>query len=396
MALNCSGIWNIPGSFSTNPEEKHVEAFEKAKLDTFFGRIVEQFPVPETPPASLLVTHLLAERPAFVNAVATQTQLAAVLPKPKSINEGARAEVEQFATVDSLTRELFADPVRAVAYLEERAAGRDVVLFDVGGYFASVLGTLATEFSGRILGVVEDTENGHQRYAELDNLPCPVFSVARSPLKNPEDYLVGQSVVHSTETVIRGRNEILAGREACVIGYGKLGRSIAHMLHSRAARVTVYDTNEARMVEAMAHGFRVTHCRDEALATANVIMCATGNLSLRQEDFGHVANGAYIASVTSSEDELELGGITDLYQRTPVTEHLTRYSTIGHYFYVLAGGNAVNFLHGAVVGPFIYLVQAEILAATARLVAGAEPGMHEVSVVDRNVIARTWRDYFNR
>lgn len=39
----------------------------------------------------------------------------------------------------------------------------------------------------------------------------------------------------------------------------------------------------------------------------------------------------------------------------------------GHYFYVLADGGAVNFLHGAAVGSYIHLVQAEILAATAAL-----------------------------
>ena len=37
-----------------------------------------------------------------------------------------------------------------------------------------------------------------------------------------------------------------------------------------------------------------------------------------------------------------------------------------------------NFLHGAFVGAFIYLVQAEILAATAALAAGhLRPGLHE-------------------
>ena len=41
------------------------------------------------------------------------------------------------------------------------------MLLDVGGYFASVLPVLCDRFSGRILGVVEDTENGHRRYLEL-------------------------------------------------------------------------------------------------------------------------------------------------------------------------------------------------------------------------------------
>lgn len=76
-----------------------------------------------------------------------------------------------------------------------------------------------------------------------------------------------------------------------------------------------------------------------------------------------VANGAYIASVASSDDELELSALNGLYVRTQSGPNVTRYARTGHYFYVLADGNAVNFLHGASVGSFILLVQAEILAA---------------------------------
>jgi adenosylhomocysteinase len=125
-------------------------------------------------------------------------------------------------------------------------------------------------------------------------------------------------------------------------------------------------------------------------------MCATGNLALRHHDFAQLANGAYLASVTSSEDELELDALADLYHQTPITEHVTRYDTVGHYFYVLAGGNAVNFLHGASVGAFIFLVQAEILAALSRLTANnTEPGYHELPNDDRRRIAETWLAHFN-
>jgi adenosylhomocysteinase len=69
---------------------------------------------------------------------------------------------------------------------------------------------------------------------------------------------------------------------------------------------------------------------------------------------------------------------------------------MGHYFYVLAGGNAVNFLHGASVGTFIFLVQAEILVAVARLVHdNVEPGYHELLAADRQRIAEIWLAHFN-
>lgn len=100
---------------------------------------------------------------------------------------------------------------------------------------------------------------------------------------------------------------------------------------------------------------------------------------------------------TSSSTIQELNGLPDVYTRTMVGDHVTRYQTTGHYFYLANGGNAVNFLHGASVGPFIFLIQAEILAGIRMLTRGdLDPGMHEVSSADRAAVAATWLSYFNR
>lgn len=179
-----------------------METHERARLDAYFAKVAAQF-TPDEQTASVLVTHLLPERPAFVRAVASMTTLKAVLPKPKSITAAAQREVEHTVPVDALTRELFTDPDTALDYLESRAAGEALALLDVGGYFAPTLEEVHSRFTGRLAGVIEDTENGHRRYEDLDKLPCPVISVARSPLKDPEDFLVGQSVVFSTEAVMR-------------------------------------------------------------------------------------------------------------------------------------------------------------------------------------------------
>ncbi|WTX00957.1 adenosylhomocysteinase (plasmid) [Streptomycetaceae bacterium NBC_01309] len=373
-----------------------MELSERVRLDAFFTKITRRF-VAARPVASLLVTHLLPERPSFVRAVASVSDLKAVLPKPKSVDAGARAAVEATVPVETLTRELFAEPDAALEFLETRAAERDVVLLDVGGYFAPTLTDVAGRFSGRILGVVEDTENGHRRYADLDKLPCPVVSVARSPLKDPEDYLVGQSVVFSTEALMRTRGDFFHGRPALVIGFGKLGSSIARLLHAKGVQTTVFDIDPVRRIQAAAQGFAVARDRERALGDAGLVLCATGAHALTGDDFPLLRNGAYIATVTSSEDELDLTGLSDAYEETPVGRHVTRHHTTGHYFYLLNGGNAVNFVHDACVGPFIYLVQAEILAGLAMLTRGdLDADMQEVPVADRDAIAALWLNSFNR
>ncbi|SNX88515.1 adenosylhomocysteinase [Streptomyces sp. TLI_55] len=373
-----------------------MESPERARLDAFFRHVIEQFPA-GGPVTTLIVTHLLCERPAFLRAMAATSTIAAVLPKPKSIDQHTLETVQALYPVYDLSRDLFADPTRALDYIEESAAGQDLVLADIGGYFAPSIGTLVEKFSGRILGVVEDTENGHQRYAALDQLDCPVISVARSPLKDCEDHLVGRSIVFSTDALVRARGDILTSRNACVLGFGKVGRSIAQTLRGHDLRVTVYDKDPIRRVQARSHGFRTTATTTEAVRDAELVLCATGNLALRQHDFEALRNGAYLASVTSSEDELELAPLHEIYQRNPVGEHLTRYEVTGHYFYVLAAGGAVNFVHGAAVGTYIHLVQAEILAATAALTHGRfRPGLRTMPTAARQTIAGIWLDHFDR
>jgi adenosylhomocysteinase len=343
-----------------------------------------------------LITHLLGERPLFVAAVARLSNVVAVLPKPRSVDPKALQEISQVAPCDTLDRQRLAQPDQLVRYLETRAAGQDLLLLDVGGYFAPALKEACARFTGRILGAVEDTENGLRRYLKIDDLPCPVFSVARSPLKEPEDYLVGQSVVFSAEALLRGRGDILHGRQACVIGFGKIGSSVARLLHAKHVQVSVYDIDAVRMAQALAQGFRTVGSTAEALTGAGLVICATGNGALCGDDFARVCNGAYIASVTSADDELELASLNELYERSSAGNHVTRYATTGHYFYVLNEGNAVNFLHGASVGSFIYLVQAEILAATATLVdTHLQPGIHECDDDTRKFIAATWLQVFN-
>ncbi len=238
-----------------------MESFERARLDAYFAKIATRFAEAEQA-ASLLVTHLLPEQPAFVRAVASLTRLRAVLPKPKSIHPAAQREVEQTVPVDTLSRELFADPDTALDYIASRSTGEDLVLLDVGGYFAPTAADLHGRSSGRILGVIEDTENGHRRYQDLDKLPCPVISVARSPLKAPEDFLVSQSVVFSTEAVMRSRGDIPHGRPALVIGFGKLGSSIARLLHAKGVQVTVFDIDPVRRTQALSQGFTVARDRE--------------------------------------------------------------------------------------------------------------------------------------
>ncbi|MCG5215488.1 NAD(P)-dependent oxidoreductase [Streptosporangium soli] len=363
----------------------------------FFDNLLNRLPYVSGQAISIVVAHMLPGQPAFVEALGRVSAVAAVLPKPKSIDSQALVQVQSVSRCDQLHRQRFADPHFLLGYLEARAAGQPLTLIDVGGYFAPALAEVCDGFSGQILGVVEDTENGLRRYLKHEKLPCPVYSVARSPLKEPEDSLVGEAIVFSAEALIRSRSDVLHGRAACVLGFGKIGAGIARALQARHVEVTVVDTDPVRLAQALALGHRGSAYPKDWLPGADLVFCATGNRALRGMDFTHLRDGAYVASATSHDDELDLETADTLFDRIPVAPHVTRYSHAGRSFYLLNGGNAVNFLHGSAVGPSIHLVQAEILAALGQLtLVPHDPGLYEVAPATRALVAAIWIDSFYR
>jgi adenosylhomocysteinase len=342
----------------------------------------------------VVVTHLLSERPVFLSAVTAGAELASLIPKPRSVDPMTLTRVADALPVHRLSRDDCADSAWLLKHLETCVGGQAVVLIDIGGYFAPALSEVAEHFSGRVLGVVEDTENGLQRYRRIDPLPCPVYSVARSPLKEAEDYLVGQSVVFSIEALLRSGGDILQGRPALVVGFGKVGRSAAGFLRGRGVRVSIHDVSAMKRAEALAHGYEVHETTATALPEALLVVGATGNRSLSEADLEHLRRGAYVASVTSSDDELEMAALT-AWDRAEVDPQVVRYSRGEQHFFLLNDGNAVNFVHGAVVGPFIHLVQAEMLVAIWSLQHHAHAaGFHEIDTSHREHLAKLWMRCF--
>jgi adenosylhomocysteinase len=343
----------------------------------------------------LIVTHLLEDRPFFLKALSDIVDIPVILAKPKSIDEEARTALKNDYKISTAKRTKLAGTVGADYVCRASEPDKSVILLDIGGYFASAIGPLRKRLGTRFLGVVEDTENGQQLYERESSVDVPIFSVARSPLKETEDYLVGQAVLHSAEHLARSAGHIFTGRRAAVIGFGKIGRSIADGLRRDGVIVAVIDTDPIAQVRAKSLGYDVG-TKEELLSRSDIVVGATGNLSLSDSDYGKLKNGSFLFTVTSSDSELAKRPSVFISKR--VSSNVDLVQTPGKYFYLFNEGNAVNFLHGAVVGDFIYLVQAEILAAVMDIVSShgrgqSKSGIREVSQRTRRTIANAWMEF---
>jgi adenosylhomocysteinase len=371
------------------------------KIAAYFSHLTTQLEVRKDLHC-VAVAHMVPNSLQFLPALNGLVPLAAVLAKPKSVKRKEYGLLSSQFHLHPITRDWASNSNSVVEFLNERGLRKSsLIILDIGGYFASSIDDIVDKFEGRVLGVMEGTENGVQRYEKSAPSKTAVVTVARSPLKLPEDHLVASSIVYSIEAVLRDQAAILQSRTAALIGYGRVGSSVAELLRGRGINTVVYDKDPMKLALAAAKGFQAYKRLGDALASATLVVCATGNVALNLAGFGALRTGTVVASVTSSDDEFNLSCLSRGYLRSEVTPELIKYEENrpgGRHFYLVADGNAANFLHGAVIGPAIQLIEGEKLFAVNSIANDSvkyTPGkIAELSETSRRTVAEVWNEHF--
>ena len=350
---------------------------------------------------AVVVSHIIPDTVHYLRAIDTIFPIQTIVPKPNSIDEKTYTIVRKDFKISHVCREDMAQDTENEVIRILENTDEKILLFDIGGYFAHIHETWPVTILERIALIIEDTENGYQKYEHVigdserkkQNYPFKVVSVARSPLKENEDFLVGQFVFFSADALMREDGKLIQYLKCGILGYGKIGRSIASHLLQRGVKPAVYDTNPLKRVSAFNELNRIPD-RDSIIKESDILFSATGNKSLKIEDFRELKNGCYIFSVTSSDDELELE-FTGEYEKQEVRKHIFKYSNENmNYFFLVNDGNAVNFIYNAVMGDFIHLVRAEMILAINGL-PGYAPGKISTVPTDiRENIAESWLKVF--
>lgn len=343
----------------------------------------------------IAVAHIIPDVVDYLMSLNRLFDLKGVIAKPKSINnEILKQLTDNGIPIVQLSR----DSKELNEYIEKQIddSKLPVVLMDIGGWFSSMIKSLSDKHKDKLIGVVEDTENGLQKYSQVSDLTLPVLSVARSPLKDFEDFLIGKSIVFSADSILRQQGQLIEYLTCSVIGYGKIGKSIAQQLASRGLQPSVYDKNPIRRLEAYNRVFNVSSW-SEILTTSDIIFSATGGQATSLIDFKLVKSGCYIFSVTSSDDEFDFSFLQNEYKVKKVNDLVDKYVGPTNYFYFVCNGNAVNFVHGACVDDFIHLVRSEMICAANSLSESKLPsGINTMDKTLQETIANTWLRTFLR
>lgn len=396
-----------------------IQNNDDAKTDGFFDKILAAYEVekPLEKIACITVSHVVPTLPYFLTAVAKIGRIAGVIAKSAFVDPRVEKEIKERGEkqgyklhIDSTGQEKykkdFLDPKKAIGFFKEIIKikeGEKFIIIDIGGYFAQCLPELSNDHDIRnsLLGIVEDTENGHQKYEKvIAQSEFPVMSVARSFLKETEDYNVGKSIVYAADTILRINAHTITPRfkNVTVIGYGKIGRSIAEHLWLMRINPCICEKSVELQMLAESRGFKIIGITE--IHKSDLIFSATGNKALNTEKMQQLKDNVFIVSVTSNNDEFD-------FEFNKTNKYFTQYILEGYEHVTLYedkktekkinfinNGNAANFVYGGVNGPYIYSVQAELLVCLLKLARKKEKiSLKEIKSIERNdmkEIAKIW------
>ncbi|WP_372656930.1 adenosylhomocysteinase [Hydrogenophaga sp.] len=237
-----------------------------------------------------------------------------------------------------------------------KRAEKDISVLDKPGseeeiiMFAAIKAKLAQDptwysrKSAHIIGVTEETTTGVHRLNEMSakgSLMFRAINVNDSVTKSKFDNLYGcrESLV---DGIKRATDVMIAGKVACVAGYGDVGKGSAQALRALSAQVWVTEIDPINALQAAMEGYKVV-TMEYAADKADIFVTTTGNKGvIRHEHMAAMKDQAIVCNIGHFDNEIEVASL-EKYQWEeikPQVDHII--FPDGKKIILLAKGRLVN------------------------------------------------------
>ena len=198
--------------------------------------------------------------------------------------------------------------------------------------------------SAEILGVTEETTTGVLRLNEMaatGSLMFGAINVNDSVTKSKFDNLYGcrESLVDSIK---RATDVMIAGKVACVAGYGDVGKGSAQALRALSAQVWVTEIDPINALQAAMEGYKVV-TMEYAADKCDIFVSATGNKNvIRYEHMAAMKDEAIVCNIGHFDNEIDVASLEKLKwdEIKPQVDHVI--FPDGKKITLLAKGRLVN------------------------------------------------------
>ena len=163
----------------------------------------------------------------------------------------------------------------------------------------------------QIIGVTEETTTGVHRLNEMSakgTLMFRAINVNDSVTKSKFDNLYGcrESLV---DGIKRATDVMIAGKVACVAGYGDVGKGSAQALRALSAQVWVTEIDPINALQAAMEGYKVV-TMEYAADKADIFVTTTGNKSIITHDhMVKMKDQAIVCNIGHFDNEIDIASI---------------------------------------------------------------------------------------
>ena len=165
--------------------------------------------------------------------------------------------------------------------------------------------------SAQIIGVTEETTTGVHRLKEMSakgTLMFRAINVNDSVTKSKFDNLYGcrESLV---DGIKRATDVMIAGKVACVAGYGDVGKGSAQALRALSAQVWVTEIDPINALQAAMEGYKVV-TMEYAADKADIFVTTTGNRDvITYEHMAKMKDQAIVCNIGHFDNEIQVAAL---------------------------------------------------------------------------------------
>ena len=210
----------------------------------------------------------------------------------------------------------------------------------------------ATWYSRRlkhIIGVTEETTTGVHRLNEMSvkgSLKLRAINVNDSVTKSKFDNLYGcrESLV---DAIKRATDVMIAGKVACVAGYGDVGKGSAQALRALSAQVWVTEIDPINALQAAMEGYKVV-TMEYAADKCDIFVTCTGNKNvITYKHMAAMKDQAIVCNIGHFDNEIDVASLSKCQweEIKPQVDHVifpAKGKTPSKRIILLAKGRLVN------------------------------------------------------
>lgn len=254
------------------------------------------------------------------------------------LNEGFHTFVLDNGCCDD--RKKMQEAYRKIEKFCKERPDKKIIILDDGAILTKVLSKQKVE---NIVGIIELTEMGLRRIAKLNELQYPVLNVAKTHLKISITYIEIANSIFLKVLNLLGANKIV-GRNVLILGYGDLGAQLAQNFKNFHTRVSIFDPDILKLINAAEHGFTTYLSAYEAIQEVQpfLIIGVSGYQSITEEMVKAMQSGTFVTAGATADvsifDQLEESGVTTYW----IEGYGKRFVLDGKFITVLGNGRSVN------------------------------------------------------